>query len=410
MRIYKPNEEIPAREYFKLRHQKIEEEIRRLKDDYIINVNQEGYIDSLVVKHSILFEIFYSTERLIEKGESEEQEILEEFPGYFGEGRIHKYRAYHLCLKYKYAGDINVLRICPDSFSFSTLYNPLPIDVDGDELVISFSVRDIDEQKLQHQIDVIKKNAFMNLDSPQGAMWQVRQFNEQLPQRIKQMFERIKAEKMNKMQVFSKLGITNAALESIAVPILRKVVFTPSLIENQKVLYHIEDGVYAEILKHIYSFYKDVEQHESTYKGKHEEDLRNLVISSLNAAFIGLSSTAETFNHKGKTDILTRAQDGSNVFVAECKIWTGEKNLLGAIDQLLGYVTWRDTRTALIIFVKNDSITEIIEKAQSSLKTHPCFVEFKGAREKSSFSYIYHTKEDSHSRIALELMLFHYPD
>lgn len=64
------------------------------------------------------------------------------------------------------------------------------------------------------------------------------------------------------------------------------------------------------------------------------------------------SATGETFNKKGKTDILLR-HAGNNAFVGECKFWKGEKSFLSTIDQLLGYLTWRDSKTAVIMFVKN---------------------------------------------------------
>ena len=81
-----------------------------------------------------------------------------------------------------------------------------------------------------------------------------------------------------------------------------------------------------------------------------------------------------------------------------------------AIDQLLGYVTWRDTRTAIILFVKKGEISDVIEKARSAMTQHPCYVIDKGQTNESSFSYTYHINGDNQSHIALELMIFHYPE
>jgi len=36
------------------------------------------------------------------------------------------------------------------------------------------------------------------------------------------------------------------------------------------------------------------------------------------------------------------------VFIAECKIWEGKKRFSEGVDQLLGYLTWRDTKAAMI--------------------------------------------------------------
>ena len=410
MRIYKPNEEISVSEYFTQKYREIEKIIKNLKTDYILNVNQEEYINMLVVKNTVSFEIYYDTERRIFDGEQEKQEEIEKYSGFYGHSISPKYREYKFCLKYKFSGDIDVLRIQPDCFSFSTLYNPIPIDVFGDELSISFSSRDNDSQIIENQISEIKKNAFWNLDKPDGAKWHINSFNEQLPQEIKKIFERVKAEKAKEHRMLIELGIDNLDSTTIEVPILKRITPIPRLLENKMVSYQIKDEIYNDILKHIYTLCKGYEQHENIYNGKHEESLRDLIVPSLNSTFIGTNSSAETFNRKGKTDIITKAPDNSSIFIAECKVWRGEKVFIEAIDQLLGYVTWRDTRTAIILFVKNGDISDIIEKARLAMTKHPCYVKDKGQTNESSFSYTYHINGDNQSHIALELMIFHYPE
>lgn len=410
MRIYKPNEEIPVREYVARKLHDIENEIRNLDNIYIMNVNQEEYENMLVAKHTVSFEVYYLTERLFLDGKREKREHIDEWPALYGRSITRTYTEYHFCLKYKFTGDIDVLRIKPECFRFSTLYNPIPIDIIGDELLIRFSSRDIDTKAVQKQIGEIKENEFGNLDNQGGAKWHINLFNERLPQEIKKIFERVKAEKEKEHRVLVELGVVNLPSTAIEVPVIKKIVPTPCLIEEKKVAYHINDEIYKDILKHIYCLCKEYERHESIYKGKHEEELRDLIVPSLNSVFIGTNSSAETFNRKGKTDIITKAPDNSNVFIAECKVWRGEKLFSEAIDQLLGYVTWRDTRTALILFVKNSGIIDVIKKAKSTITQHFCCVEDKGQTEKSSFSYIFHTKGDSQSHIVLELMIFHYPE
>ena len=61
------------------------------------------------------------------------------------------------------------------------------------------------------------------------------------------------------------------------------------------------------------------------------------------------AATGETFNAAGKTDILIRVEN-RNVFIAECKFWRGAKSFSEAVDQLLGYLSWRDSKCALLIF------------------------------------------------------------
>jgi hypothetical protein len=88
-----------------------------------------------------------------------------------------------------------------------------------------------------------------------------------------------------------------------------------------------------------------------------EEDLRDLVLASLNAAFPG-GGTAETFSKRGKTDIrvvTTLAADsgvGDCVFKAECKKWDGPATAVKALEQLCDrYLTPGETRSAIVLFV-----------------------------------------------------------
>ena len=410
MRIDRPNGEIHYDNYAAQKLHKIESEIRSLSDEYILNVNQEEYINMMAAKYTISFDIYYDTQRLYYDGEQKKQVEYEEFPGYFGNMVTRTITEYKFRLRYKFSGDIDVLRIHPQCYSWLSSFVPLPIEVFGDELTINFVAHEMDEQAILKQIDEIKKYEFRNLEKEDGVKWHICKYNEQLPQEVKRIFENIKAEKGKEHRVLAALGVVNRSSAIIEVPIIKKIIPTPQLVQENKVAYHIKEDMYRDILKHIYTLCKDYEQRESVYHGKHEEDLRDLIVPSLNSVFIGSNSSAETFNRTGKTDIITKAPDGSNVFIAECKVWRGEKMFLEAIDQLLGYVTWRDTRTALILFVKNSGITEIIEKAKSTIAQHTCYINYKAQTGESSFSYIFHTKDDTQCQIALELMIFHYPE
>ncbi|MFC4945840.1 hypothetical protein [Pseudonocardia sp. GCM10023141] len=102
-----------------------------------------------------------------------------------------------------------------------------------------------------------------------------------------------------------------------------------------------------------------------------EEHIRDLLLINLNAQFEG-AAAGEVFNSHGKTDILIRAQD-RNVFIGECKIWRGPKTVKEALGQLLSYMVWRDTKAALILFIKDGDVTTIIKKAVNQIEAHPNF-------------------------------------
>jgi len=83
-------------------------------------------------------------------------------------------------------------------------------------------------------------------------------------------------------------------------------------------------------------------------------------------------ATGETFNAHGRTDILIRV-DGKNIFIAECKFWKGGEYLVEAIIQLLGYTSWRDTKTAILIFNRNKNLSAVLTQIPEIFKKHPNF-------------------------------------
>ncbi|GAA1378454.1 hypothetical protein [Catellatospora chokoriensis] len=104
-----------------------------------------------------------------------------------------------------------------------------------------------------------------------------------------------------------------------------------------------------------------------------EETIRDILLFILNANYQG-GVTAETFRGRGKTDLLLRWKD-RDAFIGECKFWEGSKRFTEAVTQLLGYTVWRDTRAALVLFLRDVADTgAAIAKAAESITGHPRFV------------------------------------
>ena len=114
-----------------------------------------------------------------------------------------------------------------------------------------------------------------------------------------------------------------------------------------------------------------MERSPHAFLNMNEEDIRFNFLVHLNDIYEG-QATGETFNYDGKTDILIRV-NGKNIFIAECKIWRGEKDLYSAIDQLLGYLSWRDTKTAILLFNRNKNLSKVLKKIPAVLESHPNF-------------------------------------
>jgi hypothetical protein len=133
----------------------------------------------------------------------------------------------------------------------------------------------------------------------------------------------------------------------------------------------LAEEIAAELVKTMRSFGSALE-HQPVVAGRilgeDEESLRDVLLFILNANWERVGG--ETFTGEGKTDILF-PWNGRNAFIGECKIWHGEKEFSLAIDQLLGYLVWRDVRAGLIIFIRDrKDVGAIINKARHTLRSH----------------------------------------
>ncbi len=133
----------------------------------------------------------------------------------------------------------------------------------------------------------------------------------------------------------------------------------------------LDERTYAEVLDIICAFGRGMERSPSTAAKFNEEELRDQILMHLNGHFEG-EAGGELFNGAGKTDILIRHQD-RNVFIGECKFWEGQKKLSEAIDQLSSYMVWRDTKAALILFIKRKDPSACIARAQEAIRAHESF-------------------------------------
>lgn len=150
-----------------------------------------------------------------------------------------------------------------------------------------------------------------------------------------------------------------------------------------------------------------MERHPSTYQGKDQEALRDHILTVLASHFP--HAGAETFNHLGKTDILIR-QEGQNVFIGECKIWSGPKRHPDAIDQILGYLTWRDSKAAIVYFVRNKNLDPVLEEIDAATPHHQCYVETLGKTNDGWFNFRFTLLEDRTRQTNLSILVFHFSE
>lgn len=169
----------------------------------------------------------------------------------------------------------------------------------------------------------------------------------------------------------------------------------------------LEMAEYENILQILRNMAHVMELSPSAFKGMGEEDLRTHFLVQLNGHYEG-GATGETFNYEGKTDILLRV-NGKNIFIGECKFWGGPKKLLETIDQLLGYSSWRDNKTAIILFNTRKDFSAVLDAIIPTVASHKNHKRTVGQVGDSSYRFIFAHRDDTNREMVLTVQAYDVP-
>lgn len=164
---------------------------------------------------------------------------------------------------------------------------------------------------------------------------------------------------------------------------------------------------YEHILGVMQGMTQVMELSPSAFHDVDEEALRSHFLVQLNGHYQG-QATGETFNYEGKTDILIRSE-GRNIFIAECKFWSGPKKLAETIDQLLGYSSWRDTKTAVVVFNRNRNFSKVLAAIPDAVRAHPQYKKDLPGATETVFQYLFSNRDDRNHELYLTVMAFDVP-
>ena len=165
----------------------------------------------------------------------------------------------------------------------------------------------------------------------------------------------------------------------------------------------IDDSQYEHILNIIRHTTRTYETTPAALRKLCEEEIRDLIIATLNSHYKG-GATGETFRKSGKTDI--GIEDSNRAaFVAECKVWAGRSVFRSTIDQLLGYLTWRDCKAAVLIFNKhNRGFSEIRSKISRELPRHGLFKrEIENKEGHGEWRSVFRSSEDELREVTIHV-------
>lgn len=395
--------------YRVLEHQKSEalNAIKKQSDDYILNVNKAEFIDHLVSEYTIQPLEIHSDQLSVSV---EERMIPAEWhPSSYwvdsGQSYPKDVYTFHL----PFSGDSQLLKVRASTYSMSAPR----IMVAGGEIrfeIINFSQN---AETIKREADnivsqLISQNQHLSRD--------LGKHNNSLEAQLSQAFDARKEQLLKKHDLISALGVpvrkAAGTPATFSVPAKRTPVI-PSKPKPQvttkgyKPEPTLDEAIYLQILKIIHDVGKQFERLPSTYAGKEEEHLRDHMLLILEPNFEG-SATGETFNKKGKTDILLR-HENSNVFVAELKYWHGQKAYLETITQLLSYLTWRDSKAAVVMFSSNKDFSSVLKTIRDATPEHTNYLGFIKEIEEGWYQYRFHINGDPNREVQLAIQAFHLP-
>jgi hypothetical protein len=329
-------------------------------------------------------------------------EVKDAFSGHIRRDVPMQQYVYHV----PFAGNAAIFQMRP-STSIST---PPMARVSGSELLVDF-------RELNPNADAMKSRFALVLSQIKNYLgWVQTDLTAELASIISSVTSAVQSRQIRIKQasaVAASLGYPLRKRDDaaqVAAPLKRKTIElsqTKASAPQPQLEPYLENSAFEAILDVIASMSLLIERNPSTFARIPEEVLRDHFLLQLNGQFQG-RATGETFNANGKTDILLRDGD-RNVFIAECKYWTGPKSLTDAINQLFSYLTWRDSKAAVLVFNRNKDFTRTIGEAERALKSHSQYEKPIATRRATSFRARMIRPDDKERKIDLIVMLFEVP-
>jgi hypothetical protein len=264
------------------------------------------------------------------------------------------------------------------------------------------------QERIKQRIDKTLQSARFFIDAQRK---QIEQHNQQVPDFLRQAIANRRGRLREHDRIAEMLKIPLKQREGAPtiepLPMQRKLVrpLPPSPASG----YKPEPGISSEDYEHILSVIRHegrtFEATPTTYFVHDEEELRDILLAHLNGHYQG-DATGETFRRSGKTDIRIETEERA-AFVAECKVWRGQKELSEAVDQLLGYLTWRDCKAALVIFNKHMAgFSDLLGKVPEALKAHKQVRRDLRSSAEGEWRFEFASLEEEVRRVAVHIFLF----
>ncbi|ALP66610.1 hypothetical protein AN416_21700 [Paraburkholderia caribensis] len=306
-----------------------------------------------------------------------------------------------------FSGDEEFFFVQPTSFSL----NPPRGEIRGGSLFTQIHGTGLQPEQVKQQIETTLSEIQTNLDRLRAS---ADQFNRTIVSQAQSAIATRKQKLLKDRNLVANLGFPmkrrEGAPATYASPQVRKKLLPvqpPANTASFAPEPTLPDDHYNNILDIMTNMVHVMECSPAAFEHSDEEAIRTHFLVQLNSQYQG-QATGETFNFEGKTDILVK-DNGRNIFIAECKFWRGEKAYLETIDQLLGYLTWRDTKAAVVIFNRNKNFSDVLAKVRSQTETHPGFRKLIAERSETSWTFRFAHRDDPNREMTITVLVFDVP-
>ncbi len=385
----------------------IRNEVEAWERNKVLGASESDLVDYLVEKYTLDPPHLLRDQRYIDR-EGEAQIDVSRRLEYDvrNRGRPFDVPGSYVTVAIPFEGDANLF-----GYQASAWSNPPRARVEGSRLLITFQDVELDPERVRQEIDSLatRIEEYLKWTKKDCDAW-----NASVESVAKHCVADRKRRLLDQANMVSALGLPMKrrpdAVTAISVPVSRKkrpIVLPSTPREAFKPEPALPDAEYDFILSTIERLAQSIERSPSTFAHMKEEQIRDLILVNLNGHYEG-NATGETFNANGKTDILIRAE-GRNAFIGECKYWEGPKGFHAAIDQILGYLTWRDTKAALLIFSKNADFTNVLGSISNAVPKHSNFKKELRRVSDTHVRYLFQQKDDPAREIHLAVLAFNIP-
>jgi len=82
---------------------------------------------------------------------------------------------------------------------------------------------------------------------------------------------------------------------------------------------------------------------------------------------------------------------------------------LEAVDQLLSYLSWRDTKTAVVVFNRNKDLSAVLATIKGAMERHRHKKHGPKVEGDTRFRYVMGNPSDHHREIIVTVMVYDIP-